>query len=73
MTYRFKRKPLNKKAFRRSLWSSLSRVIGIGLSAGAGSMVHRAIGDGLEAWGIAACMAIVSFVLMLYAEYERES
>lgn len=70
---RFKKKKLNKRAFKRSLWSSLSRVIGIGLSAGAGSMVHRTMGDGLQAWGVAGCMAVISFVLMLYAEYERET
>jgi O-antigen/teichoic acid export membrane protein len=63
---------LDRKALRRSIWSSLSRVIGIGLSAGAGSMIHRMVGDGLEGWGLASVMAIVSFALMAFAEYERE-
>ena len=63
---------LDKKVLKRSIWSSLSRVIGIGLSAGAGSMIHRMVGDGLEGWGLASVMAIASFVLMTFAEYERE-
>ncbi len=66
------KRPIDKRAFRKSLWSSLSRVIGIGLSAGAGSMVHRMVGDNMEGWTIAVTMAIVSFGLMWFAEYERE-
>jgi hypothetical protein len=65
-------KKVDKKALKRSIWSSLSRVIGIGLSAGAGSMIHRMVGDGLEGWSIASVMAIASFLLMCFAEYERE-
>lgn len=64
---------LDKKALKKSVWSSLSRVIGIGLSAGAGSMMHRMVGDGLEGWSVALTMAGASFVLMCFAEYERES
>jgi hypothetical protein len=65
-------KHIDKKALKRSIWSSLSRVIGIGLSAGAGSMIHRMVGDGMEGWSIACTMAIASFILMTFAEYERE-
>lgn len=67
------RQPLNRKALKKSLWSSLSRVIGIGLSAGAGSLIHRMVGDGMEGWSIAVIMAIASFALMWFAEYERET
>ena len=63
---------MDKKALKKSIWSSLSRVIGIGLSAGAGSMIHRMVGDGLEGWGLASAMALASFVFMTFAEYERE-
>lgn len=63
---------VDHKALKRSVWSSLSRTIGIGLSAGAGSMIHRMVGDGLEGWGLASVMAFASFVLMCFAEYERE-
>jgi hypothetical protein len=63
---------MDKKALKRSVWSSLSRVIGIGLSAGAGSMIHRMVGDGMQGWTVASSMAIASFVLMAFAEYERE-
>jgi len=68
-----KKPRINKTAFKKSLWSSLSRVIGISLSAGAGSMIHRMVGDGLEGWSIAISMAMVSFFLMWFAEYERET
>jgi O-antigen/teichoic acid export membrane protein len=63
---------LDKKALRRSIWSSFSRVIGIGLSAGAGSMIHKLVGNNLEGWGLASAMAICSFAFMAFAEYERE-
>lgn len=66
------KKPFNKKALKRSLWSSLSKVIGVGLAAGAGSMIHKMIGDKLEGWEFAGLMILVSFLLMLYSEYERE-
>lgn len=67
-----KRPQLNKKAFRRSIWSSLSRLIGTGLSAGAGSLLYHLVGDGSLGWGLAFIMAIISFMLMLLAEYNRE-
>jgi hypothetical protein len=66
------RGPINKKLFRRSLWSSFSRLVGVGLGSGAGSIIHQMVGDGMQGWGLALFMAIGSFVLMLYAEYERE-
>ena len=66
------KKPLDHKALKRSLWSSLSRVIGVGLSAGAGTMIHKMVGDKLEGWGLAGIMILVSFILMWVSEYERE-
>lgn len=65
--------PLDRKALKRSVWSSLSRVIGIGLSVGAGSMIHTLLGDGIKGWGVAVTMALASFLLMCFAEYERET
>jgi len=62
---------LNRKALRRSAWSSLSRLIGVGLGAGAGSLIHQLIGGGFSGWGLALAMAVASFALMLFAEYER--
>lgn len=64
---------INKKALKRGLWASLSRLIGVGLGAGAGSLIHQLVGGGVNGWGLAVTMASVSFVLMLYAEYEKES
>jgi uncharacterized membrane protein YgaE (UPF0421/DUF939 family) len=63
---------LDKKAFRRSIWSSISRLIGVALGAGAGSLIHQLIGGGFSGWGVALAMAAASFVLMAFAEYERE-
>lgn len=64
---------IDKRAFKRSLWGSLSRLIGVGLGAGAGSLIHQLVGGGFSGWGLALGMATVSFVLMLFAEYEKES
>jgi len=69
---KIKKVQLNKKAVRRSFWSSLARVIGVGLGAGAGSLLHGLVGDGLSSWGVAFGMAVASFMLMWAAEYERE-
>jgi uncharacterized membrane protein YccC len=63
---------VDKKALKRAFWSSLARLIGVGLGAGAGSLLHQLIGGGFSGWGLAAVMAILSFGLMCFAEYERE-
>lgn len=62
----------DKKALKRSFWGSLSRVIGVGLGASAGGILHQVVGDGLGAVGTAAAMAIASFILIWFSEYERE-
>lgn len=67
------RKPqLDRKALRRSLLSSTSRLIGVGLGAGAGDLVHRLVGGGFNGWSAAVLLAGISFLLMAIAEYERE-
>lgn len=66
-------KPINKKALRKSLWSSLSRVIGITLGVASASIIQRLMGNRLENWHTVLLMAIASFALMWFAEYERES
>ena len=67
-----KKPKVDKKALKRSFWSSLSRVIGVGLGAGAGGLLHQLVGDGLGSWGFAMAMAAASFAFMWFAEYERE-
>lgn len=68
-----KKKPkINKRALKRSLWGSLSRVIGVGLGAGAGGLLHQLVGDGLGSYGFAIGLALASFTFMWFAEYERE-
>lgn len=63
---------VDKKALKRSFWGSLSRVIGVGLGAGAGGLLHQLVGDGLGSWTFAIGLAAASFVFMWLAEYERE-
>jgi predicted MFS family arabinose efflux permease len=63
---------LNKRALHRSFWGSLSRLIGVGLGAGAGSLIYNLVGGGFHGWGVAAGLAVVSFVLMWISEYEKE-
>lgn len=63
---------MNYRAVKRSFWSSLARLIGVGLGAGAGSLLYQLVGGGFNGWGFAAVMAVVSFLLMWFAEYEKE-
>ena len=63
---------IDKKALKRSLWGSLSRVIGVGLGAGAGGLLHQLVGDGLGSYSFAIGLALASFIFMWIAEYERE-
>jgi hypothetical protein len=64
---------MDKKALRKSFFASVARLIGVALGAGTGSLIHQLVGGGVNGWGIATVMAIVSFVLIWIAEYERES
>lgn len=66
------RRPLDKRAFRRAGWAAVARLIGVGLGAGAGSLIYQLIGGGFKGWGFAATLAVVSIVLIWFAEYERE-
>lgn len=72
MIYR-RLKPVNKRALRKALWSSLSRVIGITLGVASASIIQKLMGERLENWHTALAMAIASFALMWFAEYERET
>jgi hypothetical protein len=67
-----KMRKMDKKALKRSFWGSISRVIGVGLGAGAGGLLHQLVGDGLGSYGVALAMALASFAFMMIAEYERE-
>ena len=65
-------KKLDKRALRRATWASLSRVVGVILAAGAGTIVRDVAGDNLHRIGVAAFLALTAIVFTLYAEYERE-
>ena len=66
------KRPINKKALRRAYWAAIGRLLGVGLGAGAGSLLYQLVGGGFHGWGLALLLVVVSFVLMLLAEYERE-
>jgi uncharacterized membrane protein YccC len=66
------KRTINKKAFRRAGWAAIARLIGVGLGAGAGSLIYQLVGGGFSGWGFAATLAVVSFLLMWFAEYEKE-
>jgi uncharacterized membrane protein YgaE (UPF0421/DUF939 family) len=62
----------DRRALRRSILTSVSRLIGIILGTGAASLIHQMTGDGTLGWGVAITLTIVSLALILFAEYERE-
>ena len=64
-----KKIPYDRRAVKKSFLSSLSRVIGVSLGAGAGSLLHNLVGNGLNSWLIAGGLAVTSFFLMWFAEY----
>ena len=66
------RRNIDRKALRRAGWAAFARLIGVGLGAGAGSLLYQLIGGGFTGWGMALVLAVVSFFLMWFAEYERE-
>jgi uncharacterized membrane protein YgaE (UPF0421/DUF939 family) len=67
-----KKPEVNKRAFKRATLASISRLIGVCLGAGAGSLLYHIIGNGFSGWLTASILCIISFCLMLYTEYERE-
>jgi hypothetical protein len=64
---------IDKRILKRSFWASLARLLGVGLGAGAGSLIYQLVGGGFNGWPIAAGLALISFLLMMFAEYEKES
>lgn len=65
----------DKKALRRSFWGALGRLIGVMMGAGAGSLLYQTLGaagaSGLSI-GLASLLSIMGFLLIWFAEYERE-
>lgn len=72
MAIQKKLKPVNKKALKRSFFSSVSRLIGVALGAGAGSLIHQMVGNGFSSYVVALTLATISFTLMFFAEYNKE-
>jgi uncharacterized membrane protein YccC len=63
----------DKKALKRSFWGALGRLIGVMMGAGAGSLLYQTLGSasGLSI-GLATGLAVVGFLLIWFAEYERD-
>lgn len=64
--------PKKRRALKRSFYASISKLIGVGLGAGAGSLLYQMIGGGFKGWPVALGMAAISFALTWFAEFERE-
>lgn len=63
----------NKKAIKRSFWGALGRLIGVMMGAGAGSLLYQVVGNtSAISIGLAAALAVIGFLLIWFAEYERE-
>ena len=64
----------DKKILRRSFWGALGKLIGVMMAAGAGSLLYQIVGgtNGLSI-GLASVLAISGFLLMWFAEYEKEN
>ena len=63
----------DKKALRRSFWGALGRLIGVMMGAGAGSLLYQVMGSTTAlSIGLAGGLAIAGFLLIWFAEYERE-
>ena len=64
---------INKKKFKRSFWGALGRLIGVMMGAGAGSLLYQTLGSATSlSIGLATGLAIIGFILIWFAEYERE-
>ena len=67
------KREFNGRAFRRAIWASVARLISVGIGAGAGSLLYQLVGGGIKGWGLALTLCVLSFLLLMYAEYEKES
>lgn len=63
---------MDKRCARRAFLAAVARLFSVVLGAGAGSLLYHSIGGKSPAWPIATAMAVVSFGLLWYIEYERE-
>ena len=65
---------MDKKALKRSFWGALGRLIGVMMGAGAGSLLYQTIGSASTlSVGLASLLALAGFILIWFAEYEREN
>lgn len=63
---------MNKKALKKAGWSSMSKVVGIILATGAGTIVRDLVGDNIKRMGVCVALALTAWAITLYAEYRRE-
>lgn len=64
---------IERKALRRSMWASISRVLGIVMASGAGSVIVQTLGN-TAGWALplGVGLFVLGFFLIWFAEYERE-
>lgn len=66
-------KSVNKKAVKKAFWGATSRVLGILVSVSGAGLLNKAIGSSISlAVGISLGLLAIGFVLVMFAEYERE-
>lgn len=61
------------KSVKISFWAALGKTVGVFMSAGAGSLMYQLIGSRhIAAISVASALAITGFLLIWFAENERE-
>ena len=70
---RVRLRPLDKRAAKRALWSTISRQLGLMMTIGSGSLLYHMFGSNTTfAVSVAAVLALGGFMSIWFIEYERE-
>ena len=64
--------PQHKTSAKKALYSAVAKLFGVGLGAGAGSLLYKTIGNDEISLPVAIILGLASFGLTWYAEYERD-
>ena len=64
---------VNKKALKKSFWGAASRVLGIVVSVSGAGLLTKTLGSSASlALGVSVGLLALGFILVWFAEYERE-
>lgn len=67
-------KQVNKKAMKKAFWGATSRVLGILVSVSGAGLLTKTIGNSVSlAMGLSMGLLALGFILVWFAEYEREN